>query len=101
VATVHICDLVQYRRAGKDSRFALFADEKPKNWQEPQRVPTDMLLPIGVFVLLYAAYALVQGEVWAKDRWSGKRVYRDQSPFYFWFMIAVYTALGVLLIAGC
>src|SRR5690606_34067061 len=74
VATVQICDLVQYRRAGKDSRFALFADEKPKNWQEPQRVPTDILLPIGVFVLLYAAYALVQGEVWAKDRWAGKRV---------------------------
>ena len=27
--------------------------------------------------------------------------YRDQTPFYFWFMVAVYTALGVLLIAGC
>jgi hypothetical protein len=60
-----------------------------------------MLLPIGILVLFYAAYALVEGEVWAKDRWKGKRVYRNESPFEYWFMIAVYTALGLLLIAGC
>jgi hypothetical protein len=60
-----------------------------------------MLLPLGIIVLLYAVYALARGEVWAKDRWTGKRVYRDQSPVEYWFMIVVYTALGVLLIAGC
>jgi hypothetical protein len=60
-----------------------------------------MLLPIGILVLLYIVYALAQGEVWAKDRWTGKRVYRDQSPVYYWFMIAVYTALGVMLLSTC
>jgi hypothetical protein len=59
-----------------------------------------VLFPVGFVILLYVAWALVQREVWAKDRWTGKRVYRDESPFEYWFMIVVYTALAVLFIAG-
>jgi hypothetical protein len=57
------------------------------------------LAPLAILIFFYVAYALAQGEVWAKDRWSGKRVYRSESPFHYWFMIAVYTALGTLILS--
>lgn len=54
---------------------------------------------LGIFVLLYVAYALSRGEVYAKHRWSGRTIYRDQEPRYFMTVIAIYTLLGIFLIA--
>jgi hypothetical protein len=57
-----------------------------------------MFRALGIIVLLYVVYALVQGEVYAKHRWWGRRVYWDQSPGHFSVVIAVYILLGVSLI---
>jgi hypothetical protein len=53
---------------------------------------------LGVLVLLYAAYAAVKGAVFAKSGASGRTVSRDESPRYFWAVIAVYAALGIALL---
>lgn len=57
-----------------------------------------MFPALGVIVLLYVCYALYQGEVYAKHRWSGRRVSRTESPGYFSAVIGVYIILGVALI---
>lgn len=57
-----------------------------------------MFRALGVFVLLYVIYALYRGEVYARQRWSGRRVFWDQSPGYFSAVIAVYILLGVALL---
>jgi hypothetical protein len=57
-----------------------------------------MFRALGILVLLYACYALFQGEVYAKHRWHGKRVFWNQSPGYFSAVLAVYLILGVALI---
>lgn len=53
---------------------------------------------LGIVVLLYVLYAVSQGEVYAKHRWSGRKVVRTESPGYFWVVISVYSALGIALL---
>jgi len=57
-----------------------------------------MFRALGLIVLLYVGYALLQGEVYAKHRWSGKTVSRKESPGYFSVVIAIYIMLGLALI---
>ena len=57
-----------------------------------------MFRALGIVVLLYVCYALFQGKVYAKHRWSGKMVLRSESPGYFSAVISVYVLLGVALI---
>ncbi len=53
---------------------------------------------LGILLLVYVAYALHKGEVYAKHRWSGRTVYRNDSPGYFATVIAIYIILGIALI---
>lgn len=53
---------------------------------------------LGALVGLYAAYAAVKGEVYAKSGVWGRTISRKQSPEYFWIVIAIYVALGVALL---
>lgn len=53
----------------------------------------------GILVLLYTAYAVIKGEVYAKSGAKGRTVLRSDSPEYFWVVIAVYACLGIALIA--
>jgi hypothetical protein len=53
---------------------------------------------LGIAVLLYVLYALGKGEVYAKDRWSGRKVMRTESPGYFWVVISIYAGLGIALL---
>lgn len=59
---------------------------------------TDMFKALGVLCLLYTAYAVHTGEVFAKSGIWGSTVSRAESPKYFWAVIAVYTGLGLALI---
>ncbi|MGE5102048.1 MAG: hypothetical protein ACM3SX_18840 [Deltaproteobacteria bacterium] len=52
---------------------------------------------MGALVALYAAYAAWKGEVYAKSGVWGKVVSREESPSYFWIVIAIYACLGVAL----
>jgi hypothetical protein len=53
---------------------------------------------LGVLVLLYAVYAAVEGQVFAKSGPSGRMVSRDHSPEYFWVVVVIYGALGLGLL---
>jgi hypothetical protein len=57
-----------------------------------------MFKALGVAVMLYAAYAAVRGEVYAKDGASGRPVSRAESPEYFWVVIAIYAGLGIAMV---
>lgn len=52
---------------------------------------------IGVVVALYTLYAVMRGEVYAKDGPGGRTVSRLKSPEYFWMVIVTYGALSVAL----
>ena len=53
---------------------------------------------LGVALALYAIHAVRSGEVYAKSRMSGRVVSRQESPEYFWVIIAIYTGLAVALL---
>jgi hypothetical protein len=52
---------------------------------------------LGVVVGLYTIYAAVQGKVFAKQGPWGRYIHREDSPGYFWAVIAVYAGLSVAL----
>ena len=56
-----------------------------------------MFKALGTLVLLYAACAAVIGEVYAKSGAGGRTVSRDDSPGYFWGVIAIYLGLGLAM----
>jgi len=53
---------------------------------------------LGALLALYIAYAIVTGRVFAKHRWWGKTILRDESPGEFWTVIALYAALTLALV---
>ena len=56
-----------------------------------------MFRVLGILLLIYVAWALSKGEVYAKHRWSGKTIHRNESPGYFAAVIAIYIILGIAL----
>jgi hypothetical protein len=56
-----------------------------------------MFRALGVIVLVYVGHALFRGEVYARHRWSGRMIFRDQSPGEFSAVIAIYILLGLAL----
>ena len=56
-----------------------------------------MFKALGIFVVGYALYAAVTGEVYAKSGPWGRTVSRERSPEYFWIVIAIYAGLGIAL----
>ena len=57
-----------------------------------------MFKALGVLVGLYALYAATTGRVYAKAGPGGRTVSREESPEYFWVVIAVYAGLSVALL---
>ena len=57
-----------------------------------------MFKALGVLVAAYALVAAVRGEVYAKSGPGGRTVSREESPAYFWTVVAIYGALAVALI---
>jgi hypothetical protein len=56
-----------------------------------------MFKALGALVLLYAVYAAVTGEVYAKSGVGGRTVSRDDSPRYFWVVVVIYLGLGLAM----
>jgi hypothetical protein len=54
---------------------------------------------IGLGLAAYTFYAAQQGHVVCKAGPGARTVHRDESPEYFWVVIAIYTALSLALIA--
>ena len=57
-----------------------------------------MFKVIGAALAVYVCYAVVNGSVYAKSGISGRSVLREESPGYFWVVIAIYAALSLALI---
>jgi len=53
---------------------------------------------LGIVVGLYTLYGAWAGEVYARSGVWGRRVRKDESPRYFWTVIAIYGALSVALL---
>jgi hypothetical protein len=57
-----------------------------------------MFKALGILVAVYAIYAVIRGEVYAKSGASGRTVSRDDSPEYFWVVVVIYAGLSIALI---
>ncbi|MCG3190299.1 MAG: hypothetical protein LKCHEGNO_02972 [Burkholderiaceae bacterium] len=57
-----------------------------------------MFKALGALVGLYALYAALAGEVYAKAGALGRKVLRSESPEYFWVIIAIYAGLALALV---
>jgi hypothetical protein len=57
-----------------------------------------MFKTIGAVLAIYVCYAAVSGSVYAKSGISGRSVLREESPTYFWVVIAIYAALSLALV---
>jgi hypothetical protein len=57
-----------------------------------------MFKALGILLSLYTAYAAAKGEVYAKSGPGGRVVSRQDSPRYFWAVIAIYAGLSVALL---
>lgn len=53
---------------------------------------------LGVMVAVYTVYAATSGAVFAKSGTSGRSVSRQESPEYFWIVIAIYACLSLALL---
>lgn len=53
---------------------------------------------IGCIVAGYTIYSIFEGEVGAKSGIRWQRVSKEESPRYFWSVIAIYGLLSVALI---
>ena len=57
-----------------------------------------MFKVLGIVVALYTAYAVINGEVYAKSGPWGRTVSRVDSPRYFWTVIVIYAGLSAALL---
>jgi len=53
---------------------------------------------LGIVLAVYTVYAAFAGEVYAKSGASGRTVSKQDSPAYFWAVLAIYAGLSVALI---
>lgn len=57
-----------------------------------------MFKSLGILVAVYVVYAVWRGEVFARSGIWGRTVMRQDSPRYFWVVIAIYSLLGLALL---
>ena len=57
-----------------------------------------MFKAIGAALAVYVCYAAVSGSVYAKSGVSGRHVLCEESPGYFWVVIAIYAVLSLALV---
>lgn len=54
---------------------------------------------LGILLGSYTVYAVATGAVFARSGAWGRSIRREESPTYFWVVIAIYAMLSVLLVA--
>jgi len=50
---------------------------------------------IGILLFLYTTYCLFTGNVFAKDKASGRTIYKADEPGTYWTVIVIYFALSI------
>lgn len=53
---------------------------------------------LGILLAVYVCYSIVAGRVLAKAGPRAREVRRDESPRYFWVVIAIYACLSIALV---
>lgn len=56
-----------------------------------------MFKVLGALLALYTIYAVIKGEVVAKAGPGARTVAREESPRYFWCVVAIYAGLALAL----
>jgi hypothetical protein len=57
-----------------------------------------MFKALGALLLVYVAYAIFRGEVYARAGVGGTTVVRSERPQYFWTVIVIYIGLAIAMI---
>jgi len=53
---------------------------------------------LGSLLALYTVFAAIRGDVLAKSGPGARRISRQESPTYFWIVIAIYAGLSAALL---
>ena len=53
---------------------------------------------LGLLLLVYVAYAMLRGEVYARAGIGGAKVERAARPAYYWAVIVAYVGLAIALL---
>jgi hypothetical protein len=56
-----------------------------------------MFVILGLLVALYVVQAMVTGEVYAKHRWWGRTIVRDEEPGEYWTTLVIYLGLAIAM----
>ncbi len=57
-----------------------------------------MFMFLGIVIGVYTAFAACAGSVYARHGPGGRMIVREESPRYFWVVIACYSALAIALV---
>ncbi len=57
-----------------------------------------MFKALGVVLAAYVCYCVFSGRVLAKAGIGSREVLRDESPLYFWAVVAIYSGLSAALL---
>lgn len=58
----------------------------------------DMFKVIGFLLAVYVGYSVISGRVVAKAGIGSREVFREDSPGYYWMVVAIYAGLSVALV---
>lgn len=53
---------------------------------------------LGILLFCYTLYSLYTGEVYAKDRHTGRTIFKNEEPFGYWSAIVIYFGLSIALV---
>lgn len=53
---------------------------------------------LGAVLAVYTVRAVLAGEVYARSGMGGRVISKDESPRYFWLVIAIYSGLSLALV---
>jgi hypothetical protein len=56
-----------------------------------------MFVFLGIAIGIYTIISAYTGNVWARSRFSGRMIVREDTPIYFWSVIACYALLAIAL----
>ena len=97
IKTGQLSALLQIASSGID--FHVLADENERRSLTEWRGAVTMsgFKILGIVVFLYTLYSSFVGEVYAKDKISGRTINRSEEKTYFWAVIACYFGLSLAL----
>ncbi|WP_144395471.1 hypothetical protein [Pleionea sediminis] len=57
----------------------------------------EIVKSFALLMVAYGLYGVVSGKIYAKDKWSGRYVYKNEEPTSFWLICASYIGMGAFI----